>query len=132
MPAQTKKTKTKSVKTAEAATSATEDAAIAFSAAELHQMLESVPINVMVLDPTDFHITYVNTTSIETLKGLEHLLPCKADEILGNSVDIFHTNPEHQRKLLGDPKNVPHQANIKLGDEVLDLLVSPVFDGDGG
>ena len=125
----TKKATKKTVENAESA--AATQSAIGFSAAELHQMLEGMPINVMVLDPNDFQITYVNNTSVETLRDLEHLLPCKADEIVGRSVDIFHTKPEHQRTLLSDPANLPHQANIKLGDEILDLLVSPVFNGSG-
>jgi methyl-accepting chemotaxis protein len=99
--------------------------------AAFRQMVDSMPINVMTLDLKDFTINYVNKTSLETLKGLEHLLPCKATELQGQSVDIFHKAPEHQRRLLADPKNLPHQANITLGGEVLDLLVSPIFDLDG-
>ncbi len=135
MPAKTKKTKktTKTVKNAEpAASSGAQDAAIAFSAAQLHQMLENMPVNVMVAELENFTITYSNKASIETLAGLEHLLPCKAEDLVGQCVDIFHANPAHQRNILGDPKNLPHQANIRVGDAVLDLLVSPVFDRDGG
>lgn len=99
--------------------------------AAFRQMVDSMPVNVMTLDLKDFTINYVNKTSVETLKGLEHLLPCKADELQGQCVDIFHKAPEHQRKLLADPKNLPHQANIALGGEILDLLVSPIFDREG-
>ena len=99
--------------------------------AAFRQMVDSMPINVMTLDLKDFTINYVNKTSIETLRNLEHLLPCKADELQGQCVDIFHKTPEHQRKLLADPKNLPHQAQIRLGDEVLDLLASPIFDRNG-
>lgn len=99
--------------------------------AAFRQMIDSMPINVMTLELENFTINYVNKTSVETLKGLEHLLPCKADELQGQCVDIFHKAPEHQRKLLADEKNLPHHTSITLGDEVLDLLVSPIFDGDG-
>jgi len=95
------------------------------------QMVDSMPVNVMTLDLEDFTINYVNKTSVETLKNLEHLLPCKANELQGQCVDIFHKAPEHQRKLLSDPKNLPHQAQITLGGEVLDLLVSPIYDRSG-
>ena len=34
---------------------------------------------------------------------MEHLLPCRAEEIQGKCIDIFHENPAHQRALLADP-----------------------------
>jgi len=95
------------------------------------QMLDQMPINVMYLEPENFTITYANKTSIDTLRTLEKLLPCKADDLVGQCVDIFHKNPAHQRGILADPSNLPHQANIRLGDEHLDLMVSPVSGRSG-
>jgi methyl-accepting chemotaxis protein len=97
----------------------------------IKQMVDKMPINVMTLDKKDFTINYVNETSLNTLRQVEHLLPCKADEILGKCVDIFHKHPEHQRSLLANPDNLPHEANIKLGEETLKLEVSAVRDKDG-
>jgi len=92
------------------------------------QMVNAMPVNVMTCDLQTFKINYVNDTSIKTLKKLEHLLPCRAEDLLGQCIDIFHKKPEHQRRLLADPKNLPHRTNIRLGDEILDLLVTPIFD----
>jgi methyl-accepting chemotaxis protein len=50
---------------------------------------------------------------------------------LGQCIDIFHKNPEHQRKILADPSNLPYNAKIKLGDETLDLRVTAVNDENG-
>ena len=97
----------------------------------LKQMLDSMPVNVMTCELEHFTIDYVNETSRETLQGLEHLLPCKADDLLGQSIDIFHKAPEHQRKLLSDPNNLPWRTNIQLGDEILDLEVSAIRNADG-
>ena len=97
----------------------------------LEQMVQGMPVNVMMLEIENFTITYANETSITTLKQLEHLLPIKADEIVGQCVDIFHKDPSFQRRILADPKNLPHKAIIKVGDESLDLLVSAVHDRDG-
>ena len=97
----------------------------------LRQMLDSMPINVMTCDVQTLTIDYINTTSVETLRGIENLLPCKADEILGQCIDIFHKHPKHQREILGDPKNLPWRTNITLGDEILDLQVNPIYDRDG-
>jgi len=95
------------------------------------QMIDVIPINVMMCDPQTFQITYVNRASRETLKQIEHVLPIKADAILGASIDVFHKVPQHQRGLLSDPKNLPHQARIHVGDEILDLLVDAVRDKSG-
>jgi methyl-accepting chemotaxis protein len=100
--------------------------------ARLLQMVDNMPLNIMTCDPKTFEINYINKTSLKTLQSVESLLPVKADKMLGQSIDIFHKNPAHQRKLLSDPRNLPHKAKIKLGDETLSLQVSAVLDKDGG
>ncbi len=95
------------------------------------QMIDNMPVSVMICELEDFTITFANQSSLTALKSLEHVLPVKADEIIGQSIDIFHKNPAHQRKLLADPKNLPHSARIAVGDEWLDLLVSPLMDRNG-
>ncbi len=90
-------------------------------------MLENMPINIMCCD-LDFKITYINPKSRETLKTIEKLLPIPVDKILGSSIDVFHKAPEHQRRMLMDPRNLPHKAKIKLGKETLDLLATAVYD----
>ena len=94
-------------------------------------MMDQMPINVMLADIRSFDIVYANQTSIDTLRKLEHLLSIKADQLIGSSIDVFHKNPAHQRRMLSDQKNLPHRTKIKLGDEVLDLKVSAILDGKG-
>jgi methyl-accepting chemotaxis protein len=94
-------------------------------------MLDELPTNVMLCELDEFRIVYLNRASHETLKGIEHVLPIAADRILGGSIDVFHKNPDHQRKMLRDPSNLPHRARINIGGEVLDLLVSALFDKRG-
>ena len=94
-------------------------------------MMDCIPINVMMCDPIDFKINYANRMSIETLRKLEDFVPIKADELVGTCIDVFHKTPSHQRRLLSDPANLPHEATIKLGDELLNLLVSPIFSSTG-
>jgi len=98
---------------------------------KLLKMLDDMPLNVMMLEPEDFTISYVNKTSVETLRPLQSLLPCPVDELQGQCVDIFHKNPAHQRQILSDPANLPYNAKIKLGDETLDLRVNPITDENG-
>jgi methyl-accepting chemotaxis protein len=73
----------------------------------------------------------MNPASYESLRKLQHLLPCKVDDIIGQSIDIFHKRPEHQRAIVMDPANLPHRAEIKLGDEILDLSVTALKDRQG-
>ena len=97
----------------------------------LRRMVDNMPINVMMCDPETFKINYVNSTSLKTLKTVEHLLPIKVDAVLGSTIDIFHKMPEMQRKLLSNPANLPHKANIQLSNEVLELNVSAIVDDSG-
>ena len=90
-------------------------------------MTENSPINVIYADK-DLNIQYMNPASEKTLKTVAQYLPIPVDQIMGKSVDIFHQNPAHQRNILSDPRNLPHQAIIQLGPEKLDLLVSAIYD----
>jgi methyl-accepting chemotaxis protein len=95
----------------------------------LMSMLENSPTNVMLAD-RDLKITYVNPASLALLRKLERHLPVKADSVLGSNIDVFHKNPAYQRKILADPKNLPVRANIGIGPEVADLLVTAIYDQD--
>jgi methyl-accepting chemotaxis protein len=117
----------KLVKVVKFASDITDMARARAEAARVNSMMEQAPINVMFAD-RDFVIRYANPASIKTLKTLESLLPIKADQLIGQSIDIFHKRPEHQRKMLSDPRNLPHRTSIQVGPETLDLLVSPIFD----
>jgi methyl-accepting chemotaxis protein len=94
-------------------------------------MLDNLPINVMYAD-RDLVIRYTNPASTQTLRGLQQYLPVRVDQLVGTNIDVFHKNPLHQRRMLGDPGNLPHSANIQLGPETLRLNVSAVRDAAGG
>lgn len=96
--------------------------------ARIFSMMENAPTNIMYCD-LEFKLTYMNPKSKETLRTLERFLPKPVDQLIGESVDIFHKNPDHQRKIISDERKLPLRSKIKLGDQILDLLVSPIFDG---
>lgn len=120
----------KPLKVIKFATDVTEAVRSEEQVSRIQSMMECMPINAMMCD-LDFKLNYINPKSRETLRGLEKLLPIPVDKMLGSSIDVFHKNPSHQRKLLADPKNLPHRAKIKLGNETLDLLASPIYDKGG-
>jgi methyl-accepting chemotaxis protein len=96
----------------------------------IKSMMENMPVNVMMSDLGNFTINYLNPESLKTLKTIEQYLPVKVDEMQGLCIDTLHKNPSHQRKILSDPKNLPHAAQIQVGPEILDLLVSPIYDAN--
>lgn len=98
---------------------------------QLKIMVDNMPINIMMCDPRTLEINYINRTSLDTLRTIQHLLPVNVDDLLGTCIDVFHKTPSHQRKLLGDPKNLPYRAKISLGEEILDLNVSAIKDAGG-
>ena len=97
------------------------------------QMIEEMPTAVMVADPRDgFRISYMNKATEALVRKVERHLPVTADAMMGQSIDIFHKDPSHQRRILSDPKNLPWQAKVRIGDELVDLRISAVMDKDGG
>ena len=99
--------------------------------ARILSMMENAPTNMMFADK-DLVVRYMNPASLETLRSIEEHLPCRADEVVGSNIDIFHKNPVHQRTILGDPaKHLPLRSQIQVGPETLDLLVSPITDANG-
>ncbi|HEY6878676.1 MAG TPA: methyl-accepting chemotaxis protein [Polyangiales bacterium] len=93
-------------------------------------MLENAPVNIICAD-RELRIRYFNQASKRTLGSIERHLPVRVDQMVGQSIDIFHKNPEVQRRILSDVRNLPHRAIISLGPERLDLLVSAMRDAEG-
>ncbi|RCS42100.1 PAS domain S-box protein [Bremerella cremea] len=112
------------------ATDVTEDVRVQEEATRLMNMVESLPTNLILAD-NDLIIRYMNPASLNSLKEIAHLLPVAIDEVVGSSIDLFHKNPEHQRKVLANKANFPIKSSIKLGNEILSLEVRPIHDRSG-
>jgi methyl-accepting chemotaxis protein len=101
----------------------------------LKSSLDNTSTNVMVCD-RNYTIVYTNTASVTTLRKLEHeirkVFPNFAvDKVIGSSMDTYHKNPAHQRRLLDDPKNLPYHSEIKLGPLTLDLNAAAIMSEKG-
>jgi len=97
----------------------------------LLRMIDDMPVAVMTVEPHTLKINYANETSKRLIRQIEHLLPITSETLLGTSIDVFHKHPQHQRRILADAANLPHNARIKVGPEVLDLKVSAITGSDG-
>ena len=87
---------------------------------------------IMMVD-RDLVVTYVNEATISLLKTHEHALSSlypgfAADKIVGSCIDMFHKDPQHQRRLLNDPKNLPHSADIQVGTLIFNINVTAQFN----
>ncbi len=81
-------------------------------------------------------ITYANKASIKILSEYEDVLQqhypdFKADYIVGSCIDGFHKDPERVARILADPRMMPHEADIKVGNIIFHLSVDALYDDSG-
>lgn len=93
-------------------------------------MVENSPTSTMMCDPKGT-LLYMNKSCVENLKKLQDYLPDKVENFIGKNIDMFHKNPEVQRKIISDPRNLPHKAICICGPEKLELLVTGSIDSNG-
>jgi methyl-accepting chemotaxis protein len=103
--------------------------------ARLKTSLDNTRTNVMVCDRS-YTIVYANNASLTTLRRLEAdirkvMSNFSVDRLVGSSIDSYHKNPSHQRRLLDDPKNLPFRTDIKLGPLTLDLNANAIISASG-
>ncbi len=51
--------------------------------------------------------------------------------IIGQSIDIFHLNPEHQRRMLFDETQMPFHGDITIGGQKIHMYVQMIKDAAG-
>ena len=107
---------------------------IAAENARVRQALDSCSTNVMIAD-ADGKIVYANDAVVAMLSRnqteLRKVLPhFDARGFVGQSFDIFHRNPAHQRGLLSSLKT-QHNAHIKVAGLSFSLIANPIQDAQG-
>ncbi|MES2088513.1 MAG: methyl-accepting chemotaxis protein [Pseudomonadota bacterium] len=100
----------------------------------IRSALDVVPSAVMVADASGV-IRYANDAVTGLLGRIETDLRTVVPDfdhrkIIGANFDKFHRNPAHQRGIV-DGLTKPHRVQIKLGNSVVRLIASPVFDPSG-
>ena len=101
----------------------------------LRSAVENTLTAIMMVD-RDLVVTYANKATMELLKKQEATLRTvfpgfSADKLIGMNIDGFHKNPAHQRQILGDVRNLPHSADIKVGPLTFNINVTAQLDKDG-
>lgn len=87
--------------------------------------------NVMVAD-NQMNITYLNHPAHEMMRRNEAALRTAipgfhAESLLGANVDIFHSNPAHQRRLI-ESLTTTYKTEIKVAGLAFGLVATPLFD----
>ncbi len=96
--------------------------------------LDNVSSNVMLAD-NEGEIIYCNDAVLDMMRNAEddireQLPDFETDKILGSNFDIFHENPEHQRRML-DSLKTTHRGKIRVGSRSFSLIANPVIDEQG-
>ena len=105
------------------------------AAARLQSATEGSATASMQVD-TDLILTGANPATLALVAGnldaFQAAFP-QADfnDLVGTSIDVFHKNPAHQRGILGNAANLPHTAEIQVGELKFALSICAMLDGDG-
>ena len=92
--------------------------------------------NAMMVIDRDFRVIFINDATQKLLADNIHTFRdiwpnFDPEKIIGSCIDMFHKNPEHQRRLLSDPTRLPYKTDITIGDLKFELDVRAVTDRDG-
>jgi methyl-accepting chemotaxis protein len=90
----------------------------------------------MMMVDRDLKVTYANPASMEMLRKTSETFRSafpgfSVDHLIGTCIDIFHANPEPQRRLLSDARNLPHRADIRVGKLTFEINMSAMLDSRG-
>lgn len=92
--------------------------------------------NAVIMIDRDFRVTYLNPASLklfrDNIQKFQQVYPgFQPDSLIGSSIDRFHQNPEHQRRLLADPRNLPYLTKINVADLRFSLNITGLFNENG-
>ena len=96
--------------------------------------LNKATVNVMIADASN-HIVFMNDTVTAMMRRNENelrkVLPqFDASRLVGESIDVFHKNPAHQRNMLA-ALTTTYRTQIQVGNLHFGLTANPITDANG-
>lgn len=93
--------------------------------------MDNVSASVVIAD-NDLKIIYLNNAAAKLFRDSEVLIQkelphFKSTKLIGESIDLFHKNPAHQRELLSNLKGA-FTAKIEIGGLTLAAVASSVIN----
>ncbi|MEC9344597.1 MAG: methyl-accepting chemotaxis protein [Pseudomonadota bacterium] len=106
----------------------------AVSNQRIRAAIESADSCIMLTD-NDYTITFVNPAMTGLLRAAEPVLRktlphFRVDRVVGSNIDIFHSNPAHQRRRL-EAISTPTSIDVAIDSLRLVLRIAPVAGPDG-
>ncbi|MDQ6969773.1 MAG: HAMP domain-containing methyl-accepting chemotaxis protein, partial [Mariprofundus sp.] len=98
---------------------------------QLQKVVETSPQAMMLAGASDLTITYLNPEALKLFRTIESFLPCRADELVGQCIDVFHKNPAHQRGILANKSNLPMQASFVAAGRNIEFEAYAIDDEAG-
>ena len=101
----------------------------------LQSVVDNAMTAIMMID-RDLVITYANKSTKTLLSKheveLKSLYPSfSVEKLIGTCIDIFHSNPAHQRQMLSNPDNLPFSTDIQVGSLIFRINVIAMYDNAG-
>lgn len=98
---------------------------------QLKTVVEVSPQSFMLADAKTLHVSYMNPAAVNLFRAIEKGFPCRADEVIGKCIDIFHKRPSHQRSMLASASNLPHHAAFKVEGRDIEFDAYAIRNGKG-
>jgi methyl-accepting chemotaxis protein len=104
-------------------------------ATSLHSMIDGAGTYFMMCD-SNLCITYVNPAVKAMFRqyqqDIRRYLPTfDVDRLIGQNIDQFHRQPEHQRRLLANPALLPVTSEVKIGELEFGVTANLLSDATG-
>jgi len=108
-----------------------QDRKIANEALRINSALENATTCVLITD-NSYHIIYINQAAKELFltgeaKIRQEISNFNSAQLLGKSIDFFHKDPSHQRRVLSTLTG-SRRARVTIGGLTLDHIITPVIN----
>jgi len=97
----------------------------------LRRVVEASPQATMLVGAKDLTIRYMNPAASELFRKVQAFLPCSVDSMIGQSVDMLHEDPAHQRKLLSVRSNYPVTEGFIADGHQIEFAAYPIENHEG-
>ncbi|MGJ4787863.1 ATP-binding protein [Leptospira koniambonensis] len=96
--------------------------------------LDCASSNIMIAD-NDLNVVYTNRSVVNMFQGAKENIRNQfsnfsPEALLGSCIDIFHSHPEKQRRILSTFTDT-YKSSISIGGRQFNLSADPVFDSSG-
>ncbi len=95
--------------------------------ARVSAMVENASDNLIFVD-NDMILTYMNPAAQNSFHKIAHLLSASVESMLGRPFSLFLEDDDAKRHLDTNLNDGPHNSKVTLGDEILYITTTPIFD----